>query len=496
MNNNQSAYRQIVKATSIFGGVQVFSIIISIVRSKFIAVLLGPLGMGIAGLLTSTTALIASITNFGLATSAVRNIAEANGTGDSGRIAKVVIVFKKLVWATGLIGSLSTLILAPWLSEMTFGNRDYTLAFVFLSVTLLLGQISSGQLVLLQGMRQIHLLAKASLLGSLIGLIVSVPIYYLYGIDGIVPAIIISSCISMLLSFYFSSKIKIQKMAVSPKDVLSEGRGMLVMGFLIGLTGFIDQIIAYATNIFISNYGNVKDVGMYNAGFSLVNTYVGMIFAAMLTDYYPRLSSVAKNNQLAKEMMNQQAEIAILILAPIIMCFFVFINLVILILYSREFLVADEMIYWAAIGIFIKAVNWSIGILLLAKGESKLYFVTYVLAAFIVLGTNISGYYLFGLKGLGIAFLTSYVLLTIIGYWIVKVKYSFSFSLEFLKIFAIQFLLGIICFVSIQVFKSPYTYLIGIPLILISTIFSYKELDKRIGILSVIQRVKSRFNKE
>ena len=63
MTEEQTSYRQIMKATSLFGGVQVFSIIITIIRTKFIAVLLGPLGMGIAGLLTTTTTFIGGLTN-------------------------------------------------------------------------------------------------------------------------------------------------------------------------------------------------------------------------------------------------------------------------------------------------------------------------------------------------------------------------------------------------------------------------------------------------
>lgn len=44
-DSNQSSYRSIFKATSLFGSVQLFQIIIQIVKSKFIAVLLGPAGV-------------------------------------------------------------------------------------------------------------------------------------------------------------------------------------------------------------------------------------------------------------------------------------------------------------------------------------------------------------------------------------------------------------------------------------------------------------------
>jgi O-antigen/teichoic acid export membrane protein len=165
MSEEKSSYRQIMKATSIFGGVQVFNIFIAIIRSKAIAVLLGPAGMGIAGLLTATTGLVASLSNFGLGTSAVKDIAEAYGTGDEPRIAKTAAVFKRLVWITGLVGATITLMLSPWLSELTFGNKDYTWSFILLSVTLLLGQLTSGQNVILQGIRKLKYLASANVWG-------------------------------------------------------------------------------------------------------------------------------------------------------------------------------------------------------------------------------------------------------------------------------------------------------------------------------------------
>src|SRR3954451_24297334 len=113
MVSKQSSYRQIMKATSIFGGVQVFNIIISIIRSKFIAILLGPAGMGIAGLLTSTIGLIGSITNFGLGSSAVRNVAVAVAAEDNDKIKTTVSIIRRLVWMTGLLGTLITICFSP-----------------------------------------------------------------------------------------------------------------------------------------------------------------------------------------------------------------------------------------------------------------------------------------------------------------------------------------------------------------------------------------------
>jgi O-antigen/teichoic acid export membrane protein len=486
LTEEQKSYRQIFKATSLFGGVQVFYIIISVIRSKFIAVFLGPAGMGIANLLNSTTGLIGGLTNFGLGTSAVKDIATANETGNENRIATVVTVFRRLVWLTGLLGSIMTLILSPWLSQLTFGNKHYTLAFVWLSVTLLFNQLASGQGVLLQGMRKLQYLAKANMSGSVAGLLVSVPVYYFLRIDGIVPAIIITSIFSLVISWHFAAKVKLRNVEVTRKETVSEGKGMLRMGFMLSLSGLIALVVSYFVRVYISNKGGVADVGLYSAGFSIISTYVGLVFTAMSTDYYPRLSGIAYDNKQATLLINQQAEVAILILAPILTVFLIFINWVVIVLYSTRFSPINEMIRWAALGMYFKAGSWSVAFILLAKGASKLFFWNELIANIYLLGFNILGYKIFGLDGLGISFMVGYLIYFLQVFLLARHKYKFSFNSEFYRIFVLQFPLGLICFFIMKLIPTPWNYLTGIPVIGLSAWYSLREMDKRIGLKSII----------
>lgn len=486
MTEQQSSYRQIMKATSLFGGVQVFNIIISIIRSKFVAVWLGPAGMGIMGLLTSTIGIVGSLTNFGLGTSAVKDIAEAHGTEDQNRIATVVSVFRRFVWITGLLGTLLAIILSPWLSQLTFGNKDYTLAFIWISITLLFNQLSSGQLVILQGMRQLKLLAKANLAGSALGLLVTLPLYYFCRIDGIVPGLIGTALITLLISWIYSRKINIKPAGVTRTQTFEEGKSMLRMGFLISLSGLLSVGASYVIRIFISRTGGVEQVGLYTAGFAIINTYVGLIFNAMGTDYYPRLSAVAYDNKLCKQTINQQVEVALLILAPILIIFLTFINWVVILLYSKQFIAVNDMIYWAALGMFFKAPSWSIGFIFLAKGASRLFFWNELAANFYVLIFNILGYHFWGLTGLGISFTIAYLLYLIQVFVISKIKFEFSFDRNFIIIFIIQFGMAMAGFLTIHYFPQQHSYMIGTILVAISGWYSVRELDKRLGIKQIL----------
>ena len=482
MPDQKSSYRQIMKATSIFGGVQVFQIIIQIIRSKFIAILLGPIGMGISGLLTTTTNFISILADFGLGTSAVKDIAAAHATGNETRIATVATVLRRLVWITGLLGTVITLVLSPWLSQLTFGNHNYTTAFIWISCTLLFTQLTSGQMVLLQGMRKIQYLAKANLYGSLLGLIITVPLYYKLGIDGIVPGIIISALISLSLSWLFVRKIEIKPVKVSVARTIAEGKSMLAMGFSISLSELLSVGASYVVRIFISRTGSVADVGLYSAGFSIVTIYVSMIFNAMGTDFYPRLSAVSRDKHLCNQTINQQAEIAILILAPILIVFLVFINWVVILLYSVKFISINNMILWAALGMFFKVIIWLFGFLFLVKGNIKVYFWNEFASTIYTLILNLIGYHLYGLTGMGISFFVSYFLAMVQAFIIGRVKFSFSFEAPFVRLFLYQFGLAIAAFCVVQFLPKPYPYWAGVPLISVSLWLSFQELEKRIEI--------------
>lgn len=488
MADHNSSYRQILKATSIFGGVQIVQIIVHILRSKFLAVLLGPVGVGINSLFNSTIQLIQRFTNFGLQTSAVKNVAEANATGNENRISVIVTVLRRWVWITGFIGVLITIVLSPWLSELTFGNRDYTIAYIWISLSLLFNQLSAGQLVILQGLRKINFLAKANLSGALLGLVISVPIYYLFGVDGIVPAIITVSIANMIQSWYFANKIKFNPIEVSRKTTISEGKQMLTMGFLLSLSGLLTTGGAYLLRIFISNKGGVDQVGLYSAGFAIINTYVGMIFTALGTDYYPRLAAVASDNIKASNTVNQQAEITILVLAPILLLFMVFIKWAVIILYSTKFIAINGMIQWAALGMYFKAATWSIGFILLAKGASKLFFWNELFVNIYMLGLGVLGYKWGGLDGVGISFLVTYVLYLTQILLVSHMKYKITFNNTFIIIFIIQLFLGLITFLIVYFLSTPVSYYIGSVFIIISSLYSFFELNKRIDFRNLFSK--------
>ncbi|AHM61783.1 flippase [Flammeovirgaceae bacterium 311] len=481
------------KAAGLFGGVQVIQILTVLVRSKFIAILLGPAGMGVSSLFLSTTAMIGNIAGLGLNFSAVRDISQAAETNDISKVSRILKIISRWIWVSGLIGMISTLAFAPYLSQFAFGNKDYTWAFVWLSVTLLLNALSSGNIALMQGMHKLKSVAKSSVIGSVVGLTTSVPLYYFYGIKGIVPALILASLSAFIISFFLARKIEKVPVKVSYSETYREGQEMVKLGVIMMISVFIGTFVTYIVNAFISHKGGIEDVGLYQAGISITNQYVGLVFGAMSVDYFPRLSAISVDNKKVRELANQQGEIVLLIAAPLLVALIVTAPLVIRILLSPEFYSITKFIRFIAVGMLFKAASFAVGYISFAKGDKKVFFIVEgVIGNFMTLLLNVVAYSFWGLNGLGISFLLSYVLYFILILGVTKRLYSFTLEMRFIKLFQIFLLLCLISFVVMVSIDTTWSYVLGGLIFLISVIISYREMEKRIDLKSFIN---SRFNR-
>lgn len=487
MSEDKTAYRQIMKATSLFGSVQVVNIIISIIRSKVIAVLLGPAGLGIANLLNSSLAMISGITSFGIDQSAVKEISVNFGNQDQTKAQRVVVALKRLVWLTALAGAILMIVSSGLLSEWAFEDESHQLEFILISIALLFTQLANSRLAILQGFRKLRFLAKANLFGNFIGLVVTVPLYYFFRIDAIAPAIVIASCLSFVFSFYYSKKTIPNVQVFHNDELFSEGKKMLNLGISLSLSGILALVVAYIVRVFISRTGGLDEVGYYAAGVLILNAYVGLIFNAMATDYFPRLSEIAEDIRQVRKIVLEQAYIAILLITPIIVLFLALAPFIIELLYSESFLPALLFLSWGIFAMFFKSVSFTMGYVVIAKGDSKLFMKTAVGFNSLMLLLNLIGYYYWDLTGLGISFLIYYILHFLGVKLITKHKYDFYFENSFYKTFFICLTLCLFSFIIFFIEAEVIKYILMTTMLFLSSVFSFVQLDKKMKIKELIK---------
>lgn len=488
---SNTTQKHLIKATGIIGGAQFVSILIGIVKTKAVAILLGPSGVGITGMLQSIIDLIRNLTGFGLNYSAVKDIAEADASEDETRINQIITVLQNLVLWTGLLGMILTIIFASTLSSYTFGNSDYTLSVVYLSITLLLSSISGGQMALLQGKREIKLMAKATMFGALYSAVFSTSIYYFYGVEGIVPALIITSVISLILSSYYVKKIKFKRQNISVNTTLSGGFGMAKLGVFIVVTGFMATLTLYIIRVFISSKLNIDAVGYFQASWMISNMYIGIILNAMLADFFPRLSAINFDNNASNKLINDQLEIALVIGSPMILGLIAFASLTIKILYSASFFSAIPILQWQLFGSFITLILWPLGVMFLAKNKGVFCIITDGIWSVLYVVIIYFGWDYFGFSILGIGyFLALFIKLFIVYYSTNKIG-NFKFSSNNLKYILFFGFLSSLMMLNVSVFISYVQYLISFSILLVASLVSLSKLDSLFDLKSKIKFKKS-----
>ena len=493
--DDSKSYKLIFKATFLFGSVQVFTIIINVIKNKVIAFLLGTSGIGIIGLFTSSYSMIQSAAGLGINQSAVRNLSEVKNENNENKTSKIVTVVSRLLWFTSILGAVITILLSKRLSIWTFGNEVHSFEYMLLSIVVFLNIFNLGQHAILQGMRMLKPLASASILGASVGLVLSIPLYYFLGEDGIVLSLILTGLSAVLISRFYVNRIRIKKTYLSLKDTIANSKEMIKLGVSLMMMSFIVSGVGLILRAYISNYGNVDQVGVFQAGYTIIHSYFGMVFTAMSKDYFPRISAINKDNQKVRNATNQQAEIALLLIGPLIILLLFLSPLLIRILYTENFLEAVSFVNLAVFGIIFQAGSQTMGLILIAKNRGDLFVYTVLGFQTIFLLNNILLYRLFGIEGLGLSFAIN-MLIHLAGIQLILYKtYKITYSTSFYKILLITLIFSLFSYFTRNVEQEFIKYFIGFVILCLSASFSYSQLKKVMGIKSVGSLLKKKIQK-
>lgn len=476
----ENSFRNIIKGTSIFGGVQIFNILISAIRLKFVAIILGPTGMGVAGLFNSVSLTIQQFASLGLNLAVVKEIGYAKE--DKRQLSDVITAIRPLILMSASIGALLCLLFPGLLSDMTFGDVSYTGAFLILAAAVFFSISGSALMSVLQGLHAVKPLSKASVIGSSVGLIVGVPLYWLLGTNGIVPAMSILALSTCL--WYFLSLRK--ELKVSPNEWSRELhlpilKRVLFMGLVLMSNDLFRNLVNFLINIFIRKNGGMEDVGFFQSCSTMTSQYSAIVFTAMAMDYLPRLSGVSGDNLRMCEVVNRQMEIVGLLITPTACAVIFFAPWVMQILQTDAFLKAVTLLRLMAFGVIIRALMYPLGYIIFAKDNRRLFFwMESIGANLLTLILTCGAFTLFGLNGLGYAAITDCTICLCVYIIVNHRLYGYRLSRP---------VVGIICFaITIGcLMTSICIFMTGIPMIVTAALlltltgaFAGMKLMKRI----------------
>lgn len=422
------SYGQILRSSALIGAASVLDIGFRVIRVKLMAIWLGPAGVGLVGLFSSVSDLTYSVAGMGLESSGVRQIAQAMGSGDGGRIALTAQVLRRACLALGVIGGALLVLLARPVSTLTFGGDDHAGGVALLGVVVFLRLVYGGRAALLRGLRRIGDLARMEVIGAFLGTLATIPLIYVWREDGVVPSLLAAAAAMALGSWWYARRVVHAQPDPVATGAQRELGALLKLGFAFLLTGLLTMGVAYAVRVIVLRQLGVEAAGHYQSAWTIGGLYVGFILQAMGTDFYPRLTAIADDAIASNRVVNEQVLVSLLLAGPGVLATLTFTPLIITIFYSAHFEEAVGALRWICLGMSLRVIAWPLGFIVVAKGLQALFVWIDLACAIVHLGLAWLLVPVVGLDGAGMAFFGLYVFYAAIIYPIARRITGFRWS--------------------------------------------------------------------
>ena len=416
-------------ATAVLGSSSFVTIAVSLVTTKLMAVLLGPHGYGYMGLLQSLVSVAALIAGWGVATGVVRFGAGQVAQNDWAGIAAL----QRAAWfVIGITGGISIIALITFrmpLSQLILGTTDYSVEVALMGIVLMAGLSTNLLTGILNTYQRVKALAKMNIIGALLSGLTSVGFVVIWREQGIVPSMISGAFVGWLVSWRMLRK-EVEPVYGHPqfRETFQAARKLLSFGGSYASSMVLGVGVQMALPILVLQILGTESVGYYRAATGISITYLGFLISAMAQDYYPRISAVSDQPHKLIELANNQQRLILLIAAPLILATLALVPYIVPLLFSSQFLPAVEVLEWQLIGDLFKFSSWTMSFIILARCSSRTYFLTELTAGLAAAITSWVGIQWFGLEGLGISFVVTYIIYYSVVWAVVRREINFVWS--------------------------------------------------------------------
>ena len=474
MSDNR--YITIAKSSGVIGLVQIVKMAFGLIQNKVLALLIGPSGFGVWGLYNSFVEMVNSFATLGIDSSGVREIAK---TDDEDSISKIAWTIKNTLLFLAILVSLFCIVFSKKISVLIFGSSNYYIGVIIVSLSFILTSLSKSGMAILNGRRYIEGLALCQIFGYSLSTIIIIGLAFLLKEDVIPYMFVLMPTFLVIFTSYYIRKLGITyRIGTLPeyktivKDLTYIGAGYTVSAVIGSVMNFVSR------QFIVSEYG-METLGIYQSCWTISNVYVGTILTAMGVDFVPRLMKVMSNKIEGNKVITEQLEFSILLASAGIIPMMAFSSYILHFLYSSEFIIGANIIKYQLIGVSLRVYGFVFGYIIMAYKKPIMFVLTQMIVfvldyVFLVLLS-----YLWGYDSLGLNYVMSYLVYTIITLFLCRKKFDLKISPMLLKIILLS-----IVFIALSYYVTllPAVIIPGVLLSGIYTFIVYYILKKHMGI--------------
>ena len=463
----------------IIGTSQVFNILISIVRIKVLAVLLGPSGVGLLSVYNSLLEVVEKTAGLGMQSSGLREIATSRD--DEARLSRVRHVIFVAYLIQGTLAMTAVWLLRERITIWLFGEATRMTEVGLIGIAILIGLLSYAQTTLLQGLRKISDLGRVTVFSNFIGTLAGLAALWLQGESGLIWFILVQPLATVFIALHYTRHLPIPAaVRLSLFETWNVWKPMAKLGvaFMLGGLATVATLLIIRTHI--TQELGLDAAGHFAAAWGITMTYVGFILVAMGGEYYPRLTEVINDKVAAVQLMNDQAQLGLAISGPVFLLLIGLAPWVITFIYSAKFEPAVPLLQWLMVGNVFKFVGSVLGFSIVAAGRAKTFL-------FVELSFNIVFLVMVfvfmphvGLEVTAYAFVLGYLLHMCMVYLVARRILSFRWQSFSLSLLALHTSLGVA--LLMLALMAPLAAAIASPLLAAATwLFGLRIVLSKVG---------------
>lgn len=454
--------------------------LIGLIRTKAVAVLLGPSGMGLVGLYVSAAGFMGTISLLGINQSGVRAVAEAASQGDMSKVSQVATTLRRACWITGAFGWLLTIAAAYPLSVWTFESPAHASVIALLGCSVLFTALWGGETALINGVRRVGDLARIQVYTAVITTVMAVGIYAVLRDRGIIPVIILTGIIQAAVAYFFARKIDLVSVSQTWVETALNLRSLISLGLAFMYTGLLVSLVGLGTRMLVVREEGLAANGFYQAAWMVSGMLATFILNAMGRDFFPRLTGVHGDGMQITRLVNEQIEIGILLGLPGLVGTVALGHWLTTVLYASSFAPAAELLPFFAIGVFVRLVSWPIGFVLLAKSLSLAF--SAIASIFQVAQLALTFIFLayFGLAGAAAAFAGAEALALVLYYFAARRACSYGPSLAVVRLFTIGSAFMLAAYLIFILTGGAFNLAIGIFFTVLASVYGISSISRKL----------------
>ncbi|HMM57493.1 MAG TPA: O-antigen translocase [Rudaea sp.] len=421
------SYRQTLRSTSIIGGASIARVLIGLLRTKIAAVLLGPSGVGLIGILQSLLETASTVAALGSGTMGTRQISEASGRSDPMVLAAARRALLLGTLGLALVGAAAFFLLRNTFAVHIFRDAALSVPIGWLAIGVAMMVVSSAQTAVLTGMRRIGDVARLNVLSMALSTVLGISALLLWDANGIVAFVISLPLSALLLGFFYVMRLQREAAPPIPHSLLiTQWRMLMRSGAAFMIASMAVPLGQLVVRTYVKDSLGTDALGQFQAAWLISMTYIGFVLTAMGTDYYPRLTAAMHDHVIVNRMVNAQSEIALMLSAPVFFIATGFAPWIIEALYTSDFAGATSVLRWQILGDVLKVASWPLGFIILAAGDAMTFMLCE--SAFVIVYVALTRFMLpeSGIVATGIAFFLMYGLYLPVVYWLARRRTEFQ----------------------------------------------------------------------